>query len=91
MTKDALLELFGRASGAAGKGAQFTFEERQEATVFIAGQGALLTVDRVREVDLSSGSLQVRNARGELYFVDPTAVLGLKVRAVTEGAGFVPK
>lgn len=88
MQNKSLLEMFEAASSGSKDGV-FTFSAEQKAALLVAASGALLTIDEVHRLQLTPGHV-VAEGRSERFYVDPEAVLAVRVEREREGTGFRP-
>jgi hypothetical protein len=89
MQKDLLQELLTEAC--VERGGAYLVPERDQATVLLATEGPLERIEGVTRLELRPGYLVMQvNAGEEVFMVDLTRVVGLKLRRTKrEGAGFV--
>lgn len=86
MKNDVLLKMLGE-EGAKEGGACVVFAEEREASLLVALEGALLTVERLLRVEVKGDYLVAHGAR-ERLLVGVAQVVGLRVAAGAGGTGF---
>jgi len=92
MDRNVLTEMLADASGKrAAKNAAFEFSDQDKASVIVAGETSMFTIDEVNRVELKDGYAVLRSGRADLYLVGLDRIIGLKLhRSKRESAGFVP-
>jgi len=89
MDKAVLVEVLAEAAGKRPKNASFEFSEQEGASVLVSTDGPLFVIEEVSRVEVKEGFAAVRAGKNDLYLVELTRVIGLRVhRARREGAGF---
>ncbi len=88
MEKPALTAMLEAASDSANA-ERYSFSDARAATLLVAVDGAVLSIERVRSVSVGE-HFAVVDAERETVYVDSASVVGLRVKAKgPEGTGFI--
>lgn len=88
MDKETFAEVLREAGAARSKDGNFRLEGRQGATLLVGGDGTLLTIDRVRRLQLKPAFVVAESERGERFFVDLARIFALRIETAGEATGF---
>lgn len=88
MSRETALMLLRAASGQSEESQRFEFAEQRRAEVLWEAGNTLVTVDRVRSVELDAELAIIESYRAERIYTTVAQLCAIRLAAGDEGAGF---